>query len=77
MKNDWLSFIQQGESVTLEFKQSFDKETIETVCAFANTKGGQILIGITDPGQIKGVQVTKLAKSVLSLPMSPYLKKPV
>lgn len=36
-------FIKEGESDRLEFKQSFDKESIETVCAaFANSKGGQI-----------------------------------
>lgn len=52
------ALIQQGESETLEFKQSFDKEAIETVCAFANAKGGQILIGVTDEGALKGVQVS-------------------
>lgn len=35
-------FIKEGESDRLEFKQSFDKESIETVCAaFANSKGGR------------------------------------
>jgi ATP-dependent DNA helicase RecG len=52
------ALIQQGESETLEFKRSFDKETIETCCAFANAKGGQILIGVTDEGALEGVQVS-------------------
>ena len=51
--------IAQGESATLEFKQSFDKEAIETVCAFANAKGGKVLIGVTDTAQIKGIEVSE------------------
>ncbi len=46
--------IKEGESNTLEFKENFDKETIETAAAFANAKGGTILIGISDTGEIKG-----------------------
>ena len=30
------------ESETVEFKLSFDKETIETLCAFVNTSGGSV-----------------------------------
>jgi len=46
-----------GETETLEFKENFDRETIETAGAFANTKGGTILIGISDINKVKGVQV--------------------
>ena len=56
---DLLARIQQGESITLEFKQSFGKEAMETVCAFANTQGGLLLIGVQDYGQIYGVQITE------------------
>jgi len=40
--------IQSGESETLEFKKSTGewKEVIETISAFANTRGGVILTGI-------------------------------
>jgi len=51
--------IASGESQTLEFKEDFDRETIETAGAFANTSGGLILIGVTDKGDIRGVQVGK------------------
>ena len=37
--------LKAGESQTVEFKTSFDKEVIETLCAFANTTGGSILLG--------------------------------
>jgi len=48
-----------GETETLEFKENFDKKTIEAAGAFANTKGGTILIGASDRNQIKGVQIGK------------------
>ena len=47
--------IQQGESDHLEFKSSFQKEVIESVVAFANAKGGMVVIGIDDKQQILGV----------------------
>jgi ATP-dependent DNA helicase RecG len=49
--------IQQGENSQVEFKASFQKELIETLVAFANSKGGLVLIGISDAGQITGVDI--------------------
>ena len=43
------------ESETVEFKLSFDKEAIETLCAFANTSGGSVYIGVSDSGITKGI----------------------
>lgn len=40
------ALIEQGESETLEFKTAFGNETIETIVAFANQKGGKVLIGV-------------------------------
>ena len=48
-----------GESQTLEFKSSFDKETIETLVAFANAQGGTVLVGVTDGGAVRGVTLGK------------------
>ena len=54
-----LNLINNGESETVEFKTSFDQSAIETMVAFANTKGGHIIIGVTDAGKINGVQLGK------------------
>ena len=38
------------ESQTVEFKESWRDEFLKTVCAFANTDGGTLYIGINDQG---------------------------
>lgn len=53
------ALLAHGESANLEFKASFDRETIETVVAFANARGGTILVGVGDNGSIRGVTVGK------------------
>ena len=53
------NLIKKEESETLEFKENFDKEAIEVAVAFANAKGGEILIGVKDNGEIKGVKIGK------------------
>jgi len=49
--------IRQGESEMREFRRSFGKEALRTLCAFANTKGGEVWIGIADDGTIVGTDV--------------------
>ena len=51
--------ISDGESETLEFKLSFQKEVIASIVAFANAKGGKVLIGVDDSGKIIGVELSK------------------
>ena len=58
-KKDLLNLIKEGEGQNLEFKESFDKECIETLVAFANASGGRIIFGITDNGNIKGMNFGK------------------
>ncbi|PNV78149.1 MAG: hypothetical protein C0200_02565 [Thermoproteota archaeon] len=55
--------ILKGESEELEFKKSLSemKEILETVCAFANSHGGIVLIGIDDDGSIVGVKISNKA----------------
>ena len=52
-----MEMITQGESQTIEFKSSFQKEVIESIVAFTNAKGGKILIGVNDKGEIIGVEL--------------------
>lgn len=54
--------LQEGEGYRIEFKESaagLDKE----MCAFANSSGGFIYLGIKDDGTVKGVNITNKLKS--------------
>jgi len=70
---DLKKLISQGESETVELKKSLQlKDEIgESVSAFSNSKGGVILIGISDKKEIKGVQIGK--KTVTDL--AEYVKR--
>jgi ATP-dependent DNA helicase RecG len=54
------SFISKGESTTLELKRSTGelREAMQTLCAFANNKGGRVLIGVKPSGEIVGQQAS-------------------
>lgn len=66
--NPILELIAQGESHTLEFKETLEydvrenrqnrelnKATLKTIAAFLNAEGGTILIGVSDSGEVKGI----------------------
>ena len=46
------AMVARHEMQRLEFKESCDAEAIESACAFANSGGGFILIGVNDAGQL-------------------------
>lgn len=55
---DWLTVIKCGETSTLQFKQAFagQKPLASELIAFANSKGGTLLVGIEDKtGKIVGL----------------------
>ena len=58
-KSEIEELIKKGESETVEFKEAFDNRTVETAVAVTNTKGGHIIIGVSDQGIKKGVQIGK------------------
>jgi ATP-dependent DNA helicase RecG len=54
-----LSLIRKGESETVEFKQGFDRDVIETLAAFANSRGGSVFVGVADSGEVVGIEEGK------------------
>jgi len=46
--------IKGGESEVIEFKETFGDEALETIGAFSNSRGGTLLIGVKDSGEISG-----------------------
>jgi membrane protein YdbS with pleckstrin-like domain len=68
-KTSLLDLILEGEHSRLEFKQTFrydgkakdvskvlEKSAMKTVCAFLNSDGGSLIMGITDNGKVYGME---------------------
>ena len=58
-----------GEGQSLEYKANYTSEIGRSICAFANTNGGTILVGVADNGTVKGVSAT-VEERVASLAQS-------
>lgn len=55
--------IAEGEGLTVEFKEKYTPKIDRDIVAFANTKGGRILLGVTDDGKIIGETLTNRLKA--------------
>ena len=74
------SLVKNGESLNLEFKTSTSqlKNTLETVCAYLNGKGGTVLIGVKNNGEMIGQHITdstrqEIAREVKKIEPSPEI----
>jgi len=59
--NELLQIIDEDEGQRIEFKLESEKQVdlAEVIMAFANAEGGHLLVGVTDDGQIVGVENVK------------------
>ncbi|MCL4734338.1 MAG: putative DNA binding domain-containing protein, partial [Candidatus Omnitrophica bacterium] len=74
--------ISQGEAIDREFKSESrgkisDQDIYEVVVALANTRGGILLIGIEDDGQVTGAQPRHQASTIPSRLQSAVLNNTV
>lgn len=71
------NIISQGEGLKIEFKKATNKllgNLFETICAFLNKCGGEIILGVDDAKNILGVNeqlVEQLAKEISNLSNNP------
>lgn len=58
----------EGEGVSLDFKKTITRceKIAKTMVAFANNKGGRLLIGVADDGSIKGVKFEEEEKYMIT-----------
>jgi ATP-dependent DNA helicase RecG len=57
-----------GEGYNVEFKSSVPqkvRELAEEICAFANSAGGYLLIGVNDKNQIIGEEIDNKKRSAI------------
>ena len=48
--------LQQGENFKIEFKKRINKELASEICAFSNSLGGVILLGVDDNNIVTGLE---------------------
>jgi predicted HTH transcriptional regulator len=53
-RSDLLLLIKEGEGLTVEFKEKYTSKIVQDIVDFANSRGGKILLGVSDDGKIKG-----------------------
>ncbi len=62
--------LKQKENIRLEFKEAknaLPENLFETICAMLNRDGGDIILGVDDYGNIRGVEQSKIATIVSNL----------
>lgn len=71
-----------GENIVIEFKRAGDgpkHDTYESICAFLNRNGGDVLLGVTDDGEVVGVppkSARDMVRSIVKVMNDPNLWEP-
>jgi ATP-dependent DNA helicase RecG len=65
-RNELQLIIKEGEGLTVEFKEKYTPKIDRDIVAFANTKGGLLLLGINDKGKVIGEKLTNQIKAEIN-----------
>lgn len=64
MKPEALKFIiKEGEGLTVEFKEKYKSKIDRDIVALSNSKGGVILLGVSDDGKVVGEKLSNAMKA--------------
>ena len=67
MKDEQVALlIREGEGLAVEFKERYSSRIDQDVVAFANARGGSVLLGVSDDGKIVGETLTNDLKAKLN-----------
>lgn len=71
--------VKQGEGLYLEFKlkTTHPEKIVREIVAFANTQGGQLLIGVSDDKQIYGAKFPDEDEYVIQKAINEYCSPPI
>jgi ATP-dependent DNA helicase RecG len=58
--------VREGEGLTVEFKERYTQRIDEDIVAFANTRGGILLLGVRDDGVVVGERLTNDLKAKIN-----------
>lgn len=58
--------IREGEGLTVEFKEHYTARIDEDIVAFANARGGTLILGIRDDGTVSGERLTNDLKAKIN-----------
>ena len=77
--------IRSGEGREVEFKRGLpsDYKVARSLCAFANTRGGLLFIGVGDRGELEGAphpaqtlqKLREIARLRVAPPLEPWIKR--
>lgn len=70
------SLVVKGESDVLEFKRKIahPEKIVREIVAFANTRGGNLLIGVDDNGTLPGLKFAEEERYILEAALQKYCK---
>lgn len=73
------ALVKKGEGNRLEFKHKVDhpEKIVREIVAFANTKGGNLLIGVDDDGTISGLKYAEEEAYALEAAIEKYCYPPI
>lgn len=74
-----IEMIELGEGLNVEFKQRFSshEKIAKEMIAFANTRGGHIIIGVDDDGSIYGIESEKSDQDLIEQTAHSYCEPPL
>ncbi|MDJ1470117.1 ATP-binding protein [Cytophagaceae bacterium DM2B3-1] len=73
------ALVKQGEGMNIEFKlkAAHPDKIVREIVAFANSEGGNLLVGISDDKQIKGVKFVDEEEYILTRAIEKYCHPPI
>ena len=81
-EHDVKTLLTIGENIVIEFKRAGngpEHDTYESICAFLNRQGGDVLLGVTDDGKVIGLPpkaASSMVRQIVNVMNDPNLWEP-